>query len=68
MERFREGELVLTGNTLHLPKKWRGKEAIVVRPIPNPDDVEPVYELRIQETGELAEVIESDLISIPAED
>ncbi len=68
MERFREGELVLTRNALHLPKKWRGKEATVVRPIPNLDDVEPVYELRIQETGELAEVIESDFISIPAED
>ncbi len=68
MERFREGELVLTGNALHLPKKWRGREAIVVRPIPNTDDVEPVYELRIQETGELAEVIESDLMSIPTED
>lgn len=68
MERFKEGELVLTGNALHLPRKWRGKEATVVRPIPNPSDVEPVYQVRIEETGELAEVSESDLTAIPAED
>ena len=68
MGRFREGELVLIGNALHLPKKWRGKQAIVVRPIPNPDDVEPVYELHIEEMGEMAEAPESDLIPIPAED
>lgn len=76
MGKFKEGELVLIGNALHLPKEWRLRKAVVLKnltqgttgvqgkpPTPNASYIEPVYEVRIKEPRKLAQVPESDLIS-----